>query len=247
MAEKFEMFGPLFEILKGAADKANGIAREYKASTGDAQKALDEVLTNSDDKTIAEWRTWNATVQAKIDELVEKQKQAAATTKAHAQTLVPRLSEDEVKGKRDAYLEARKGADLTKKNILALLGNDEAAFKAGVEKYGITEVIGLGGNSQTTGATGIVRKRLASATIDGEAHADSKGKASFTTLSTALKVDGSVIRDAAAKAANVESVKDIPNGTTVSFQVTAGDKTHTVTVTTPDNDEAPVTETPASE
>lgn len=232
-----EAFAPFWEVYKNVSSEANALNRTFTDASKNAGEVIDNLLTTSDDEKIVAWRKFDDEIAAKIEAFQKSRDEAKASVKSHAETLVPGVTEVDLDATKSQYLDKRKAANLTGKNILALLGNDEALFKVGIEHYGITEVIGLSRNSQTTGATGIIRKRLASATIDGNDAADAKGKVSFTSLATALKVDGDVIREAAAKAANVESVKDIPNGTEVKFSVTSGDKTHAVTITTPSSDD----------
>lgn len=232
-----EAFGPFWDVYKNVSTEANALQRTYSDASKGQADVIDNLLTESDDEKIAAWRKFDDEIAQKIAAFQKSREEARASVKAHAETLVPTVSEVDLDATKSQYLDKRKAANLTAKNILALLGNDEALFKVGIEHYGITEVIGLGRGAQTTGATGIIRRRLESATVDGEDAADSKGKVSFTSLATRLKVDGDVIRNAAAKAANVETVKDIPNGSTVEFTVSAGDKTHKVSITLPSSDD----------
>lgn len=229
-------YDAIWQIFKNVADEANALQKQYTDATKGVDDAVESVLNESEDETITKWREWRKSLVEKIEAAKKSLEEGDAKTKEHAKSLVPAVAETDVDATKAAYLEKRKAADLTGKNLLALVGGDEATFKAGLNKYGITEVIGLRRNSTTTGASDIVRKRIASATVDGEPFADSKGKVSFTTLQTKTGVDGSVLRDAAAKAAGVESVRDIPAGTTVEFTVTSGNKTHQVSITTPDAD-----------
>lgn len=232
-----EAYAPFWEMYRTVADEANSLSKSYKAATESATTVVDTLLTESDDEDLAKWREFDAKIAEKINALVKQREDAHESAKKHAVTLAPAVADVDLDKVKADYLVKRQAANLTGKNIKALLGNDEALFKAGLEHYGITEVIGLSRNSQTVGATGIIRKKIASATIDGENYADANGKVSFTSLATKMKVDGAVIRDAAAKSAGVDTVKDIPNGTTVSFTIVSGDKSHSVTVTTPESDD----------
>lgn len=232
---KVKPYEGIFLTLKAQAEKANALSTTYQNATKGQAGILDNLLTSSEDEKIVQWRTWDSQIAAKIAELTAKQSEGKASVKAHAQTLVPSLTEIDLDATKSALLTERSVITQVSKALKALLGHDEVAYKAGIELYGITEIIGVSKSSITVGASGIIRKRIAGATIDGASAADEKGKVSFTTLATALDVKGEVIRDAAAKAGNVDSVKDLPNGTTVSFTIVSGDKTHTVTITTPDD------------
>lgn len=232
-----EAYAPFWEMYRTVADEANALSKTYKDATESATTVVDTLLTESNDETLVKWREFDAKIAEKIAALVKQREDAHESAKSHAATLAPAVAEVDLDKVKADYLLKRQAANLTGKNIKALLGNDEALFKAGLEHYGITEVIGLSRNSATVGATGIIRKKIASATIDGADFADGNGKVSFTSLATKLKVEGSVIRDAASKSAGVDTVKDIPNGTTVSFTIVSGDKSHSVTITTPESDD----------
>lgn len=236
MAEKFEKYAPFFTTLKGAADEANAARTKYKDLTKNSSEAIQGAINDSDNEDLVKFRAFRDQATAKIAEIQAKLDEATATANKIASTLVKTADASEVEAAKSAYLDARAAARKVSEAIKALL-SDEEAFKAGVEHYGIVEVVGLGTNSTTTGASGIVRKRLATATVDGKPFADSNGKVTFTNLATHLKADGQALRDAAAKSANVESVRDIPAGASISFAIVVGDKTHQVTITTPEAEE----------
>lgn len=232
---KIETYAPFWEMYKTVASEANDLGTRHREASKSESGAIDGVLKESTDEKVVAWREFDAKISEKISELRAKQDEAKASATEHAKSLLPPAEDTD--SLKTEFLAKRKAANLTGKNILALLGDDEDLFNKGVEHYGIVEVIGLSTSAQSKGATGIVRKRIASATVDGETVADSNGKVSFTTLSQRLKVNGDDIRTAAAAAANVESVRDIPAGAEVSFTVNSGDKSHNVTVTFPADDE----------
>lgn len=241
LPEKAAPFTPFYGILKTVAEEANALRERYNAATKGASEAIDNALTTSEDATLVQWREFDAKIAAQIDAANKRREEAQATAKKHAATLVQTLDEKEVEALKTAYLEKRSAAHLTQQNILALLGKDEAAHKAAMDHFGIVQVVGLGGKSTTSGPTDIVRKRIASASVDGKVLGTTKDgvtKVTLTDVSKELKIDASTLRDVYAAAAKVASVRDIPAGTSTTFTVTSGDKSHTVVITTPDNDAA---------
>lgn len=242
MAEKFEAFDPFWKVFKVVTDEANALRDKYRALTAKKDDLLKVALESGTDEKVNRYAAFVEAEEAKVKAAQERIKEAKATITTYLSGENAEASKEQVEALKTEFLEKRKAAHLTGQNIKALLGNDEAAYKAGVEAYEVKDVGNLGGGQAKGGTGDIVRKRLASATIDGKPFADAKGKVTFTTIASHLKASGNDLRDLAAKAAGVENVRDIPNGTTVSFNVTEGDTTHTVTITTPDNDEAPASE-----
>lgn len=237
----FKAFDPFWQVYKAVADEANELQAKYVNLTAKSGNVLKAALESGTDEKVQAYSKFVEAEEAKIKAAQDRLKEAKATITAYLTGASADASKEEVEALKTEFLAKRKAAHLTGQNILALLGGDEATFKAGVDAYGVKDIGSIrGGGSTSTGE--IVRKRLATATVDGKPFADAKGKVSFTTLASHLKASGNDLRDLAAKAAGVDNVRDIPMGTTVEFDVTEGDVTHKVTITTPDNEAAEASE-----
>lgn len=223
---------PLADLLKGVTDDANADAKKRKTLLASAKGATDEILNESDDEKIVAYRASREKIAAQIKAAQEKIAEMDAQAKAYAETLVPQADEKELEDLRQSYLAKRAKVKTVGGSVLLLLGSDEVAFKRLKDAWGIEDVISSASGKTTSGETGIVRKRLSEATVNGEPIVDNKGKTSFTLLSSKTGIDGDVIRDAMAKAAGVENVKDIPSETEVSFTVHNEDKAFEFVVTT---------------
>lgn len=238
--EEFEdEYGAVARTLKKVTDDANADAKKKKELTSADSEQIDSLLNTSDDEEIAKWREWRTEHAKKIEEAEKKiaaaketLKEADAKAKAKAKSLVKgSVSEDDLKALQESYLLKRKKATALKTSLLVMAG-DEEIVKRILQAYGIVDVISSASGATTSNAGEIVRKRLASSTVNGNPVADKNGKTSFTYLSQQTGVDGNDIRDAMAKAANVESVKDIDSGVTVDFTITHNDETLNFSVTT---------------
>lgn len=229
---QIEAYAPFWEVLKAKATEANKARSDYRAATEGVEEAIARFLNESDDAKVAEFRTYRDKVQEKIAALQAGLSEAESTMTKYASENVAQ-SDVNADALKEKYTSLRAVTNATEKNIALLLGGDEALLKAGMDHYGIEQVIGIGRTATSKGDTGIIRKRIASATIDGKDVKDSNGKTTLTILAQRLKIDGADLREAYAKAASVESVKDIPNGATHTFKV--GE--HTVSITTPESDD----------
>lgn len=238
MADFAKVHEAFWQAWKGVTDEANKIRDDYRARTAKRDDVLKVALESGTDEKVVAYKKFVDAEQAKIDAAQARQREAKATITAYLSADAKEGSKEENEALKTEFLEKRKAANLTKQNILALLGGDEAALKAGVDAYEIKDVGNLGGGQASASTGDIVRKRLASATVDGKPFADAKGKVSFTTLASHLKASGNDLRTLAATAGGVDNVRDIPNGTTVTFTVKGEDGDHTVTITTPDNEDA---------
>jgi hypothetical protein len=229
---QIEAYAPFWDVLKAKAQEANAARSQYKAATEGVEEAVARFLNESEDPKVAEFRTYREKVQEKIAALTAGLSEAESTMTKYASENVA-SSDVNADSLKEKYTSLRAVVNATEKNIALLLGGDAALLKAGMAHYGIEQVIGIGRTATSTGDTGIIRKKISAATIDGADVKDSNGKVTFTILASRLKTDGADVREAAAKAAGVESVKDIPNGQTVTFNVGK----HTVTITTPESDD----------
>lgn len=230
-----DTLAPLFEVYKAEVTDANADAAKIKAAQADKTEAVNTILDTSDDPTIAAWREKNAKMQEQIDAALAKQAEIREAAKVHAQTLLPGADPDfNVEEAKEKFRKKRKEITEKRKALLTFLGNDEEAFKAAMEQFGIVEVVSFRGNStggRAKGSSNIKRPRITAATVDGNDVSDKNGKVSFTTLANVLGVDGDQLRSAAFAAAGTDDLSTLDPGTVVSFQVTKGDTTHAVTVT----------------
>jgi hypothetical protein len=232
MAAPHEDFAPFFAVWKKVSDDVKGLKDSHASLTAKSDSIVKAAFADPENEAVKKYNAYAADIDAKIAALKAKKDEAKASTTKALVGDIPQATPEEVKASRDAFLEKQKVWRLTHDNILGLLGNDEDALKAGMEAYGIEAVKSLGGGKSATTGGDIVRKRLKSATYNGEDVADANGKVTFTTLSVKSSVSADDLRNAAAEAAGVTSVRDIPNGTTVEFSV--GEKSFTIT--TPDTD-----------
>lgn len=227
---------PMFEIYKTRAADANSLAAKIKAATSDQTEAVNAVLDTSTDPDVTAWRERNAKGEEQIKAAQQKLAEAREAIKAKALTLLPNADPDFNPEKaKEEFIDQRKSVNALRNALLQLMGGDEKALSEAVTEFGIVEVVSLGRNSTGTRAKGskeIRRPRIATANVDGESWSDSKGKVSFTGLAGYLGVDGDTLRTAAFNAAGTNDLSSLPAGTEVKFQVTKGDKTRNVVVTT---------------
>lgn len=232
MALSSEMINQFVSALKVLSDEANKAREQYKNATSkpdESWKAVSEA--HPDHEAVVAFNEYAEKVEAKIKELQalkgERRKAAIAAVTGETTTDV---SEDDAKALKDAFLEARRMFKATYDNTLIILGGDETALKSLMAEAGIQDIPNLGGGAAKSSGGDIVRLRISDAWVDGEPFADANGKVSLTTLATHLKVDADKIREAAAKAGNVSSVRDLPKGQDVSFDLTIGDETKNVVI-----------------
>lgn len=217
----------LAQALKAYAVSANEKATRIKAATSGEDEAVKAILNSADEPTIVRWR--NAAAQW---EEVKRQNEAKiAEARAAAEEAAKSLAAENAGGAdfnvEDAtkeFLAERQNATLMRKTILALLGNDEAALQSLYEAEGITEVVSLRG-STTKGAKGVLKPRLASASVDDKAVEPS----TFTMLAKTLGLPLDDVRKAAQNAAGVEDLRE-KAGETISFSVQVGSAHKTVVI-----------------
>jgi hypothetical protein len=224
-------FAPFFGILKKVADEANGIRTEYVSVTGKTDSLVKAAFEDDSNEEVKKYKAYAEKIDAQIASLKEKKDEAKATIVKAIVGDVKSASADEVKAMREKFLAKRKTFNNTKGNILDLLDGDEVALKAGLEAFEIVDLPNLGGGQSASSTGDIVRKRLSAGSYNGTDAADNSGKVTFTTLAEKSGLEPSVIREAAASAANVGNVRDIPSGTTVDFTVTVDGTNHEFSVT----------------
>lgn len=233
---KFDAFVGIAEVFRTKAEEANKIVARIKAATDDPDAAANALLNASDDEKVVAWRAWNAKRQAQIDAATAEQTKNREDILAYVRTLVPENEENlDVEKEKERFRVARGESNRMYEAVKVILGGDDDAVKEFMEHFGIVEVVSLRGNAGgagSRGATGKRKPRISEATVDGKSVADKSGKVSFTLLSQATKIDPDVLRDAAFAAAKTDDLSSLDPGTVVTFNVTKGDKTHTVTVTT---------------
>lgn len=231
--DEFAPFDAMFTVLKAVTDDANADANKKKSLLASAEGKVDEVLNTSDDAKIVAYREQRAKAADQIKAMQERLAEMDSQARKYAESQVPEVDEKTIENLKTSYLAKRQKATDLRKGLLALLGNDEAAFKRALEAYEIVSVISSASGKTSSDATGIVRKRLAEAKVNGESVTDAKGeKTSFTILSNKTGIDGDEIRDAMVKASDFESLKDIPSDTTVSFSLVKGNETYNFEITT---------------
>lgn len=236
---------PLFDIYAGIVGEANAKATSIKAAKSDKSEAVNALLDTSDNEDLVKAREQVAKIQAQIDLGNAKIAEIREAAKVVASGLLPGNDPNfDLEKETVAFREKRSEAHEMRKTLLMLMGKSEEALAKAFEEKGIVEVVSLGRNSISNGkgSTNIKRPRISAATVDGE-NIEKDGKVTFTILSGHLGVDGDTVRKAAFAAAGTEDLSTLADGTVVTFQVTKGDKVHTVTVTTK-APEAPA-ETPA--
>ncbi len=227
---------PFMDALAILATEANEARSAYKSATDkpdESWKAIAEA--NAEHPAVKAFLEYEAKVEEQIKKLQAAKKENRAKTIANVTgEQVTSVSDEDAKALKETFLAAKKKYAATKQNILLLLDGDETALQSYIKALGIVEVNNLGGGQAKAGSGEIVRLRISDAWVDGNPVQDTKGKVSFTTLSTHLKVDADVLRDAAAKAGNVDSVRDLPKGQDVSFTINVGEgdeaKTHEVVI-----------------
>lgn len=228
----YTAFNFLFELAAKASKEGNAHREAYVAATSGKDEAIQSVLNTSDDKKVAEYRDYVARGQAQIEKIQRQLAEAREGILEHAESLAAvsqNGNPDEIKAQ---YLESRRQYTDAMDTIKSFL-KDEAEIAKGVEAHKIAPVVGLGKGASAKGATGIVRPRIASAKIDGEAFADAKGKVTFTQIANRLGIENAEFTKAAFAAAGVESWSDLDPETEVSITLTVKGKEHNVTVVTP--------------
>ncbi|QSJ04804.1 hypothetical protein [Cellulosimicrobium phage DS1] len=232
---EFASLDGVLSIRKALADDLAKVAEERKSVTSGKDEVIQKALNESDDPVLVKWRQDRDALAEKQKKAAEQQSEWAEMARKHAESLLPEVDESKVESLRETYLGLKKKVTSMDVTLETLLGSPEAVTRA-KKAYEIVDVTStVRGNRTTSTGEEIIRKRLSAASIDGEAVADKKGKVTFTTLAADKRlagITGDDLRNQAAKAHGVESVKDIPAETTVEFSVTVGDKTHKVSITT---------------
>lgn len=223
---------PFIDVAKILADAANAARNAYNSATkkpDESWKAVSEA--HPDHPEVLRFNEYEAKVNEKIAALqAQKSEARKSTILAVTGETSTDVSEDEAKALRDEFIENRRKFRLTRDNILSLLNGDEEALNSAFTEAGIQDVGNLSGGTSKASTGEIVRLRISDAWVDGEPVSDSNGKVSLTLLAQHLKVNAEDIRTAAAKAGNVDSVKDLPKGEDVEFTLTVGDETKTVVI-----------------
>lgn len=215
---------PMFLAYKEKADAANKIHASYVLATSGKDEAVSSFLTTSDDETVAKFRAYAEETERKIAEAKAALDENREKIRAYALTKVNVESDINPDQAQKDFLAARKDAHAAARALTMFLG--EETYNAGVEKFGITEVQSLKRGGKTTGATGVKRPRIESATVNGVA----LDKATFTEIAKATNVSLDDFRTAAFQAAGTEDIMSLAEGTEVSLTVTDKDaKSYAVT------------------
>lgn len=229
---------PMFLAYKEKADAANKIHANYVLATSGKDEAVTSFLNTTDDQKVSEFREYEATMLAKIEEAkaaLEKNREAIRVYALDKVNLDTDINPEEEQAK---FLAARKDAHAASKALVMFLG--EELYNEGVEKFGITEVQSLRKGGKTTGATGVKRPRLESATVNGE----TLDKATFTEIAKRVNLSLDDFRDAAFKAAGTDDIMSLPAGTVITLAVSdKDDNRFDVTFTPKSRGESEGTET----
>lgn len=220
------------QALKVLAEGANAARDKYKAATAKADTSWKSVAeANADNEDVKKFLAFEEKVNEQIAALQKKKGEArAATILAVTGETVTTVTPEEAKALKAEFLDYKRKYKATYDNTLIMVNGDSEALDKAITDAGIVQVNNLGGGSATAHGGEITRTRIASATVNGE----DQGKTTFTTLSQTTKVPADDLRIAAAKAANVDSVKDLPKGETFEFEVTnKKNETFAISITTP--------------
>lgn len=221
--EEFAAQDGVLRVLAASAANAKEHAEKRHALTTGRDEVVRSILDTSDDPVIVKAREENANLKeriAKANEMVKANEEAAL---AQADSLVPASNKEEAEKHRVAYLEAKREVKAIEDTLAILLGSTEQVARA-KEAYGIVSVVSSPSGKTASDGEQIFRKKISSVTIDGEVFADSKGKVSFTTLSSKLGVKGDTLRELAVKAGGKSVIADFAADETVAFTVTDSKK-----------------------
>lgn len=217
---------PMFLMLKAKADAANAIHARYVLATSGKDEAVASFLATSDDEKVLKFREYESQIRAMIEKAKADLENAQEGMREYALANVNVDSDIDPDAESKKFLDARKEAFAATKALVTFVGED--LYKEGIEKFAITEVQSLRKGGKTTGATGVKRPRIESATVNGE----TLDKATFTEIAKRTNVSLDDFRTAAFKAADTEDIMSLPEGTVVSLSVTDKDgKSYDVTFT----------------
>lgn len=208
---------PMFLAYKAAADEANKIHANYVLATSGKDEAVNSFLTTSDDEKVVRFNEYAAQAQAAIDKALADLEANKEAIRAYALEQVNTDTDIDPEVESKKFLEARKQAHAMAKAVISFVGED--LYNEGVEAYGITEVQSLRKGGKTTGATGVRRPRVLSATVNGT----EVDKPTFGNLAKATNVSLDDFRTVAFTAAGTDNIMSLPEGTVVSFNVTDKD------------------------
>lgn len=217
---------PMFLMLKAKADAANQIHARYVLATSGKDEAVTSFLATSDEPKAVEFREYEAKVRAMIEKAQADLERNREAIRAYALENVNVDTDIDPDATQKEFLAARKEAFAATKALVTFVGED--LYNKGVEEFGITEVQSLRKGGKTTGATGVKRPRIESATVNGEA----LDKATFTEIAKRTNISLDDFRTAAFQAAGTDDIMSLPEGTTVTLAVTDKDgKSYDVTFT----------------
>lgn len=208
---------PMFLMFKESADKANKIHANYVLATSGKDEAAASFLATSEDEKVVQFREYEAKVSEAIAKMTSDLESAKESVKAYALENVQTDTDIDPKAAQDAFLEARKDAHAKSKALIAFVGQE--LYDQGVEQYGITEVQSLKRGGKTTGATGVKRPRVLSATVNGV----DVDKPTFGLIAKACNVSLDDFRTAAFAAAGTDNIMSLAEGTVVNLTVTDKD------------------------
>lgn len=217
---------PMFLMLKAKADAANAIHARYVLATSGKDEAVASFLATSDHPKAVEFREYESKIRAMVEKAKADLEEAQEGMRNFALENVNVDSDIDPDAESKKFLDARKEAFAATKALVTFVGED--LYKEGIEKFGISEVQSLRKGGKTTGATGVKRPRLESATVNGE----TLDKATFTEIAKRTNVSLDDFRTAAFAAANTDDIMSLPEGTVVTLSVTDKDgKSSDVTFT----------------
>lgn len=217
---------PMFLMLKAKADAANAIHARYVLATSGKDEAIASFLTTSDDAKVVSFREYETQARARIEQIQADLERNREGMREYALANVNVETDVDPDAAQKDFLAARKEAFAATKALVTFVGED--LYTEGIEKFGITEVQSLRKGGKTTGATGVKRPRIESATVNGEA----LDKATFTEIAKRTNVSLDDFRTAAFQAAGTDDIMSLPEGTTVTLSVTDKDgKSYDVTFT----------------
>lgn len=217
---------PMFLMLKAKADAANAIHARYVLATSGKDEAVASFLTTSDDPKVVAFREYETKARERMEQIKAELERNSEGMREYALASVNVETDVDPDAAQKDFLAARKEAFAATKALVTFVGED--LYTQGIEKFGITEVQSLRKGGKTTGATGVKRPRIESATVNGEA----LDKATFTEIAKRTNVSLDDFRTAAFQAAGTDDIMSLPENTTVSLSVTDKDgKSYDVTFT----------------
>lgn len=215
---------PMFLMYKEKADKANAIHARYVLATSGKDEAVASYLATSEDETVLKFRAYEEETLRKLEEAKAKLEENREAIRNYALQHVNVDSDIDPEAESKNFLAARKDAFGAHKALVQFLGEEKVS--EGIEKFGITEVQSLKRGGKTTGATGVKRPRIESATVNGTP----LDKATFTEIAKATNVSLDDFRTAAFAAAGTDDIMSLAEGTEVNVSVTDKDgKSYAVT------------------